>query len=150
MPQLIVPLWEAYATAPCDYLSFGLPNGLPVVRSHWGLFAEITNRTALERAARQTTHSFHREHVTNDLYENPDQFEVRLLPLPPVFSGRAGYRFTIDHYEDFEVLRDLYIPLRELHGSNSFSPEQIFDYLDCNGSGRVYVMRQQIARNAKK
>lgn len=149
MPQLIRPLLDAYHQSPCDYLSFGLPNGLPVIRSHWGLFTEITNITALKKAAELTADPFYHEHVTNYLYGNPDQFKVKLLPLPPVFAGREGYRFTIDHAEDFEMLRDLYVALQEQHHTGFFSPEQLFEYLDRNGSDKVRVMRQQIDRNAK-
>jgi spore coat polysaccharide biosynthesis protein SpsF len=149
MPQLIIPLLQSYFLSPCDYISFALPNGIPVPRSHWGLFGEITNRAALKRVAALTVDHQHLEHVTIYLYSNPGEFDVRLLPLPSVFDGRDGYRFTVDQEEDFQVLQDLYRILNERYDISTFSPEQIFEYLDYNGSDILHVMHKQIERNAK-
>lgn len=148
-PSSIGDLINEFEKAPCDYLSFCTDASVPVIRSHWGLFAEVTTLAALKKAAGETSEAFYHEHVTNYLYENPGSFTVRLLPLPGLFRNRDGYRFTLDTAEDFDLLSNLYLTLYKLYDTTAFTPEQLFGYLDKYGASVIERMRSQIEKNAK-
>ncbi len=91
-----------------DYLSYGFADGTPVIKSHLGLFSELTTLAALRRVAEATADRTAREHVTIYLYTHPEEFRVRLLPLPPALEGRRDLRFTLDTPDDFALLSRLY------------------------------------------
>lgn len=91
-----------------DYLSYGFADGTPVIKSHLGLFSELTTLEALRRAARLTDAKLDHEHVTIYLYTHPAEFRVRLLPLPAALEGRRDLRFTLDTPDDFALLQQLY------------------------------------------
>ncbi|MBL3655385.1 cytidylyltransferase domain-containing protein [Fulvivirga sediminis] len=95
-----------------DYVSYKDYEGTPAIRTHWGLFAELVKRSALEKAYMLTENdenkSFYREHVTNYIYENPQLFKVKLLDAPAEVFHRKDLRFTIDTPEDFENMQNLY------------------------------------------
>ena len=148
-PCYVRQLIDEFEKEPCDYLSFRDDHGVPVIRTHWGLFAEITTLDALERADAQTREPFFHEHVTNFLYGNPAIFNLRFLEMPALFRGRSGYRFTLDTAEDFELLRILYLNLFEQYHTRNFTPEQVFEYLDHKGGGILAAMKLQIEKNAK-
>ncbi len=94
--------------APADYVAYGFADGRPTIKSHLGLFAELTTAEALQRAARSTQEKLYIEHVTIYLYTHPEAFHIRLLPLPDELEGRFDLRFTLDTMEDFTLLQELY------------------------------------------
>lgn len=102
------PLFEAHDRQPADYVAFGWPDGRPTIKSHIGLFAELTTLGALRRVASLTDEQLYHEHVTIYLYTHPDAFSVRLLPLPVELEGRQDLRFTLDTTDDFNLLAILY------------------------------------------
>ena len=83
-------------------------DGRPTIKSHLGLFAELTTKEALRRAALLTQEKLYIEHVTIYLYTHPADFHVRLLPLPEELEGRFDLRFTLDTMDDFLLLQRLY------------------------------------------
>lgn len=91
-----------------DYVSYAFADGRPTIKSHLGLFAELTTLDALRRAAAATDEKLYHEHVTIYLYTHPDDFRVHLLPLPVELEGRLDLRFTLDTQEDFTLLQTLY------------------------------------------
>lgn len=93
---------------PVDYLAYGFADGRPTIKSHLGLYAELTTLDALRRAAAATQEKLYIEHVTIYLYTHPDEFKVRLMPLPAELEGRYDLRFTLDTNEDFMLLQNLY------------------------------------------
>lgn len=93
---------------PVDYLAYGFADGRPTIKSHLGLYAELTTADALRRAAAATQEKLYIEHVTIYLYTHPDEFKVRLMPLPAELEGRYDLRFTLDTNEDFVLLQNLY------------------------------------------
>ena len=96
------------AKAPADYLSYAFADGRPTIKSHLGLFAELTTTDALRCIAASTTEKLYVEHVTIYLYTHPEEFKVHLLPLPAELEGRFDLRFTLDTAEDFALLQKLY------------------------------------------
>lgn len=73
-----------------------------------GLDAEVFSRHALERADREATLLYQREHVTPYFYEYPELFA--LLPV----MGRLDcnrHRWTVDTSEDLQFVREVYARL---------------------------------------
>jgi|SRR5690606_33370892 len=91
-----------------DYLSFKNHNGTPAIKTHLGLFAEIVTLDALKRVQQQTNEKLYKEHVTNFVYGNPNDFKVHLLKMPDYLVQRDDLRFTIDDPDDFRNLTELY------------------------------------------
>lgn len=108
---------EASGSHRHDYISFCDINGLPSIKTHWGLFTEYVTCKALREVRRQTTEPLYREHVTNYVYANRDVFDVSLVPAPAILFSRTDLRFTIDTATDFEVCQFLYTALIKESGS---------------------------------
>ncbi len=91
-----------------DYCSNVHPRTYPK-----GLDCEVFPRAALERAQREATTPYEREHVTPYLWEEPGRFAVRNVENDVDLSGE---RWTVDEPEDFEMLSRLLalIPGREV------------------------------------
>lgn len=105
--------FKEHDACPADYIAYGFADGRPTIKSHLGLFAELTTTDALRRAAAATQEKLYIEHVTIYLYTHPEEFKVRLLPLPDGLEGRFDLRFTLDTMEDFTLLQELYATFYE-------------------------------------
>lgn len=101
-------MFQQHTLQPADYIGYGFANGTPTIKSHLGLFAELTTTDALQRVELATQEKLYIEHVTIYMYTHPQQFAVRLLPLPAHLEGRFDLRFTLDTPEDFALLSSLY------------------------------------------
>lgn len=105
----IQQLIDAYNIQPeLDYISFQNSYGVPAIRTHLGLFAEIVSVSALKKVQQQTDQKFYKEHVTNFIYANPNIFKINLLEMPDYLKDRGDLRFTLDDAEDFTHLKELY------------------------------------------
>lgn len=101
-------LFDQHDASPADYVAYGFADGRPTIKSHLGLFAELTTTEALRRVALLTQEKLYIEHVTIYLYTHPEAFNVLLLPLPELLEGRTDLRFTLDTMDDFVLLQELY------------------------------------------
>ncbi|WP_264553449.1 cytidylyltransferase domain-containing protein [Flavobacterium sp. N2038] len=90
-----------------DYWSYKNGKNVPVIKTHFGFFAEIVTIDALLKVASITSEPIYLEHVTNFIYEN-DLFESKLKILPGFLKERNDLRFTIDDFSDFEILQEVY------------------------------------------
>jgi spore coat polysaccharide biosynthesis protein SpsF len=94
-----------------DYISYCNSEGIPAIKTHWGLFVEGVSLTALEKAQALLEHhpekAFYSEHVTNFIYRHPDLFQVKLEMAPEIIAKRNDLRFTIDTEEDFKNMSEL-------------------------------------------
>lgn len=149
IPGLIHPLIQEIRTGNYDYVSYCDKSGIPVIRTHWGLFTEACKLSALEDSESQSGEQFWREHVTNYIYTNPDRYKIKLLPMPNEFSGREGYRFTMDSIIDFETLRILYAKMVMSGMKQPFKADDIFRFIDNSEPGITEIMRQEIMKNEK-
>ncbi len=91
---------EAVKNPDSDYISFKV-NGNPSILTHYGLWAELANVKALEMVSKQRNKIYH-EHVTNYLYLNPKQFNLKWLNVSPEISQMNQFRLTVDDAEDFK------------------------------------------------
>lgn len=101
-------LFAVHDAHPVDYTAFGFSDGTPTIKTHLGLFSELTTLDALRKAAKATQEKLYIEHVTIYLYTHQKEFSVQLLPLPVYLDGRLDLRFTLDTMEDFTLLQELY------------------------------------------
>lgn len=105
----IQDLIDYFKTHPgLDYLSYKNDQGIPAIKTHLGLFAEIVTLEALKKVQEQTDEKLYKEHVTNYVYANPDKFDVHLEKMPDYLVSREDLRFTIDDRDDFTNLAKLY------------------------------------------
>lgn len=121
-------LIDFYENNPnADYWSFKNREGTPVIKTHFGLFAEITTIDSLKNVEAKTNDCLYLEHVTNFIYTNSG-FMCKLKKLPSYLENREDLRFTIDDEEDFINLQKVY----SIYKQNSFSIEATIQFLDSN------------------
>lgn len=102
-PQLVDQVVQAYRRDPCDYAYVsGYPRGAGD--------AEVIATAALERAARESTLPWHREHVMTYITDHPERFTIRIEPAPDDLR-RPDLRVCIDQPEDLEVVRQVFARL---------------------------------------
>lgn len=130
---------------PADYVAYGFADGRPTIKSHLGLYAELTTLDALRRAARATQEKLYQEHVTIYLYTHPEDFRIRLLPLPEELEGRLDLRFTLDTADDFALLQDLYARWQEETGHTVHELLRLVE----ENPACLARMKENIARNEK-
>ena len=100
---------EGEKAPDCDYVSYRLASGRPVILSPLGLFGEWCRADALRQAAESPDPADH-EHVTRGLYRQPDRFNLRLLDLPAGLE-RPDLRLTVDCEDDFRHVEEIYTAL---------------------------------------
>lgn len=137
--------FAAHDASPADYLAYGFADGRPTIKTHLGLFCELTTIEALRRAAAATQEKLYIEHVTIYLYTHPQQFAVTLLPLPDYLEGRLDLRFTLDTMEDFTLLQQLYATHYE---ETDRSVQALLHLVESKPEYRTQML-ENIARNEK-
>lgn len=91
-----------------DYCSYKNKFGVPIIKTHIGLYAELVSTNSLNRALQQTNNELYLEHVTNYVYGNPNKFKVELYPISDEKLNNENLRFTVDDQLDFDNLSKLY------------------------------------------
>lgn len=75
-----------------------------------GLDVEVFTFKALEKSEKESTSSFEREHVTQYIYHNPNDFKMLNLSNDEDLSY---LRWTIDTDTDFEMAKKIYLDLNK-------------------------------------
>ena len=70
-----------------------------------GLDCEAFSFDVLQLMEQKTHDPFEREHVTQYIYHNPDNFKIGNIVSPCPLSN---YRWTIDNKEDYEMVKTIY------------------------------------------
>jgi spore coat polysaccharide biosynthesis protein SpsF len=123
-----------------DYWSFKNCNNVPVIKMHYGFFAEIVTKEALRKVSQLTTEAYYLEHVTNYIYSHTG-FICILKSLPDFLNRREDLRFTIDDNEDFKILQDVY----KFHKENSYEIRKTISHVD-----KIKYISDAMMRNIKK
>jgi len=89
-----------------DYVSYKTHDGLPVIKSHLGLFTEVVSLHSLKKIPLLTNEKKYFEHVTNYIYENNSN--IKLLNLPKYFEQTDNIRLTLDTLEDFLLYKEIF------------------------------------------
>jgi spore coat polysaccharide biosynthesis protein SpsF len=129
-----------------DYAGFKMKNTMPSILSHLGFWGEVVSLNALKKAHNSTNELFFREHVTNYIYRNTEQFHVELVDVPGKLGNREDLRLTVDTQADFEMLQDIYLKL--MQQNISLDPVNIVNFLDRN-SEYLEMMKKLIDQNKK-
>lgn len=91
-----------------DYIGYRTSNGVPSIKTHFGLWAEFVSTNALKRILLSKHDCQHLEHVTNYIYENPQNFNVTWFDVPSDLNPYEGQlRFTLDTKVDLENIKEL-------------------------------------------
>ena len=142
MQQMI----EKHLESDSDYTSYAYKQ-TPVMLTHFGFFAEIVKAEALQRLDGMTTDkAVCREHVTNCLYTDPENFSINFIPLDESEFSTNKIRLTIDTPEDFSMAEDIFTTLEKNHAA--FNYKHVVEYLNENQDILSY-MEKQINRNSK-
>lgn len=104
-----------------DYLSNVIERRFPR-----GLDTEIFNFDVLEKAHKEASQKFEREHVTPYIYQNPDKFKIRHYKRQP---NLADMRWTLDTEEDWQMIKAVYDNLYE---GKIFSTVDVVEFLEAN------------------
>jgi spore coat polysaccharide biosynthesis protein SpsF len=91
---------QVFLAADVDYASNTVIDTYPR-----GLDAEVLTFAALERAHRDATRIYQREHVTPYIYENPSKFRILSVTAEADYSS---HRWTVDTAEDLALVRAIY------------------------------------------
>lgn len=129
-----------------DYSGF-LIGGKPSIKTHIGLWGEAVTVNALKKAAILTQEKIYREHVTNFIYNNPENFSLVFSDAPYGLGDRTDLRFTLDTASDFE----LYVRILDLlfaSGSGTRNIPKLIELVD-NKAEFLVTMREQIVANNK-
>lgn len=138
-------LFKAHDASRADYVAYGFPDGRPTIKSHLGLFAELTTLDALRRVAASTDEKLYREHVTIYEYTHPEQFKIELLPLPEFLQARLDLRLTLDTPSDFALLSKLYTLHRDTTDRSLKALVDLVDSTPAYGE----IMKHNIEENEK-
>lgn len=128
--------------AKIDYVNYKLPNGLPTIKSHLGLFTEAVSLAALKTVNKSTSLSLYQEHVTNYIYEHPEKFKIKLIEMPDYMLGTDNIRLTLDTIEDFKLEQQLYMKMK------NESIQSLVAYLKDN-HGLLEIMKSEIRKHSK-
>lgn len=140
-----IELLAEHDVSQADYVAFGLSDGRPTIKSHLGLYAELTTLEALKKVAISAKEKLYREHVTIYFYTHPDEFKVDLLLIPEELESKTYLRFTLDTLEDFTLLQQLYAEFVETTDQSLLSLLQLVESRpDCKRQ-----MRENILKNEK-
>lgn len=138
-------MFACQSATGADYVGYAFPDGRPTIKSHLGLFGELTTTDALRRVALLTDDKAAHEHVTIYMYTHPGEFRLEFLPLPEILRTRTDIRLTLDTPSDFELLSELY----RLHTSaGETSTESLIRLVDSDPKYAA-IMKENITQNEK-
>lgn len=95
-----------------------------------GLDIEIFKFTALEKAWREASHVYEREHVTQYMIHHPHLFRLQDFVSPAGYFG--NHRWTVDEPEDFELVSRIFEHFLNEQDMVKFGYRDILDFLTEN------------------
>ena len=105
-----------------------------------GLDTEVMTVQALERAWRESTKAYQREHVTPYIYENPSQFKLHGIEND---TDCSQHRWTVDTLEDLELLQTIYA---RFGGRDDFGWREVLELVE--GDPSLTEINRHIAQKA--
>ncbi len=108
-----------------------------------GLDFEIIKFSVLEKAWKESVHSFEREHVTQYIVRRPEQFKIGSFESPIGYFG--NHRWTVDEPEDFELVSIIYDHFIKDVGKEYFGYKDIMEYL--NQNPEIQAINAKFTRN---
>jgi spore coat polysaccharide biosynthesis protein SpsF len=102
-PQVVDRVIGEFQAHAVDFVSNLHPATYPD-----GQDVEVMRFPTLERAWREATRDFEREHTTPYIWENPDKFSSRNVVWETGLDCSMSHRLTIDYPEDYEFIARVY------------------------------------------
>lgn len=136
--QAMIPFIGSY-----DYVSYKTSAGIPAIKTHIGVFAELVSTVALECVLQMTTKKVYLEHVTNYIYSNPTLFRIKWIEMPGFLDKANSVRLTLDTPQDFKNIQQVVNAIGE-----DQSLRNIFKFLE-ESNDITSSMKMQIIENGK-
>lgn len=103
-PEEIDRTVNAFLNADVDFAANRLPP--PFVRTTpIGMDTEVCSFASLEKAWKNASAKYEREHVMPYLYDQPGRFRTLLVDLEPSYGH---LRWTVDNPEDLKLIREIF------------------------------------------
>lgn len=118
-------LIEVFKKNNYDYLNNTDINYLPD-----GFHCEIFSFDALEKSYKRAKSKFDKQHVTSYIWKNPDKFKIKVYRGRKIKNFTKKLRLTLDYYQDFKLIRKIFINLYKKN--KYFSLEEILNFLKKN------------------
>ena len=128
-----------------NYISYKIKD-TPSIKTHYGFWAEVVSVNALLRVAEMTSDKLYTEHVTNFIYEHPDDFKITLIDASNTIDGYNDVRLTIDTNDDFSNGSIIYTRVYDKIESPSIS--DVLQCVSCDTAIKE-IMKEQIKENTK-
>lgn len=129
-----------FKNSDADYISFKTNKSVPIIKTHYGLWAEAITLGALSRI--ETNSKFYQEHVTNYVYENFESFKIKWIDID---IENSNIRLTTDTKEDFDLNQEIYLSLKHI---DSLKVNELIKYIAKNEDW-ISRMKIQINKNKK-
>jgi len=101
-PAIVDLVVSKHLNAGADYTSNVMKRTFPR-----GLDVEVFNFGALDRANREASEEYEKEHVTPYIYEHPEMFKLENLEATTILR-RPDLRLTVDTEEDLRLMKEIY------------------------------------------
>ena len=146
-------LLDNFENSDYDYMSFSTSKGNPTIKTHYGFWAEAVTLNALEKCRDviswclndQDARLYH-EHVTNFIYANPNDFNIKFFNIPEEIDSHDDIRLTIDTKIDFDIQKEIFNKIyKEKPDFNAFD---VLSFLNENKE-YLKIMKDEISKNQK-
>ncbi|PKN88670.1 MAG: acylneuraminate cytidylyltransferase [Chloroflexi bacterium HGW-Chloroflexi-8] len=135
-PEMIDDVIESFINQEVDFAANRLPP--PWKRSFpIGLDIEVSTFSALEKAWKEATLEFEREHVMPFLYDHPNRFKTLLIHHEPDYGNK---RWTVDTQQDFDMVEKI---IEHFFPTNDFSWLDVLDFVHLNPE--IELINKQVA-----
>ncbi len=104
----LIELIQKFRNSHFDYMSFQTSKGVPAIKTQYGFWAEAVSLEALKKIRRKTNNPIYLEHVTNYIYDNLIKFNTKFINFDSFIEKHNYIRMTLDTYEDYLLLREIY------------------------------------------
>lgn len=121
-PLIVDSIIKGHLDSNADYTSNTLKRTYPR-----GLDTEVLSFRTLERAYKEASKQYEREHVTPYIWQHPELFKLHNVEAEGKLR-RPDLRLTVDTEEDLELICEIYKQLYQ--DNNLFTIEQVIDLLD--------------------
>ena len=148
-PDSFRAFFEEHDARPADYIAYGFADGRPTIKSHLGLFAELTTADALRRRPPPA-----QENCVHGLQSTLRFVSIKILTFSAPNTRfrcltswkRAGFRsLRLDTMEDFTLLQELYAAFCE---QTDHSIHALLRLVEAHPEYRVKML-ENIAKNEK-
>ncbi len=139
-------LIDIFKKSDCDYMSFTTSKGIPTIKTHYGFWAEAVTLNALKKVKSMTDENLYHEHVTNFIYANPNDFNIKFFNIPEEIDSHDDIRLTIDTKIDFDTQKEIFNIIYKKNPS--FNSSDVVAFLNENQQ-YMKIMRDEILKNQK-